>query len=276
MDRREFLRIVLGGAALAALSSCAPSAATTPETTPSPNVPASDTPVPDTPRPTATFTPVPTVTPAPTAKPQLLRNENRPGFYIRYHKSFEPVDTATWQLSVEGRVRSPKRLNLADLQALPRAEQTSRLTCVEGWSVAAKWEGFYPQALIDMVMPYDGVGWVHFHCADGYYESLALEEFVLDRVLLAYGMNGDMLLPEYGAPLRVIVPFKYGYKGPKAITRIVFAGEELRGYWPTVGPYSTEGYIQPGVDYALDLESYRKVTGRGEVVYDDGIEAQDR
>lgn len=181
-----------------------------------------------------------------------------------------------WAVSVEGRVRYPKRLKIADLQALPLAAQTSRLTCVEGWSVAAKWEGFYPQALVDMVEPYDGVEWVHFHCADGYYESLALGEFVLDRVLLAYGMNGAPLPPEYGAPLRIIVPFKYGYKGPKAITRIVFADEELRGYWPTVGPYSTEGQIQPGVDYALDLESYRKVNGRGEVVYDDGIEAQDK
>ena len=270
MDRRDFLRFVLGSSALTMLSRCAPTGMT-----PEPSA------APATPVPTPRRDPIPTPTlvsspsPLPTATPLLLRNGNRPGFYIRYHKSFEPVDAAMWVLSVEGQVRSSQRMKLADLQALPIAVQTSRLTCVEGWSVAAKWEGFYPQALVDMVAPHDGVGWVHFHCADGYYESLALGEFVLDRVLLAYRMNDKLLLPEYGAPLRIIVPFKYGYKGPKAITRIVFANEELRGYWPTVGPYSTEGLIQPGVDYALDLQSYRKVTGRGEVVYDDGIEAHD-
>ena len=86
-------------------------------------------------------------------------------------------------------------------------------------------------------------------------------------------MNDRPLLDAYGAPLRLIVPFKYGYKGPKAITRLVFAEEELPGYWPTVGFYSTERDIQPGRDYPLDLGESRQIAG-GEVRYPDGIESK--
>jgi hypothetical protein len=69
------------------------------------------------------------------------------------------------------------------------------------------------------------------------------------------------------------VPFKYGYKSPKAIVRLVFAEEELRGYWPMVGPYTTTGEIQPGSDYPLDLGERRQISG-GEVIYPDGIESK--
>lgn len=271
LSRRDFLRFAASGVALAAFSRCAPA-------TGAPEMPPASVSTLVQPEPTSSREPtvVPTHVPSPTATAvPLLRNENRKGFYIRYHKSFEPVDPDTWALAVTGKVRRSQRMTLKDIAALPLTTQTSRLTCVEGWSVAAKWAGFDPQVLVDLVEPQEGVGWVHFHCADGYYESLALGELLWDRVLFAYRMNDVPLTPEHGAPLRIIVPFKYGYKGPKAITRIEFADEELRGYWPTVGPYSTEGQIQPGVDYALDLDSYRKIEGRGEVVYDDGIEAQE-
>ncbi|NIO67575.1 MAG: molybdopterin-dependent oxidoreductase [Anaerolineae bacterium] len=115
--------------------------------------------------------------------------------------------------------------------------------------------------------------WLHFYCADDYYESLSLEELLMERVLFVHRMNDQILPDVYGAPLRLMVPFKYGYKSPKAIVRLVFAEEELRGYWPMVGPYSTDGDIQPGSDYPLDLGERRQITG-GEVIYPDGIESK--
>ena len=261
INRRDFLWFVAGGAALAVLSRCVPGALS---------------PGPGTPLPTEERDATGEAPPAgPTAAPklQLLRNENRAGFYIRYYKPFPPVDIEQWALAVEGMVRYPQRLTFQDIQDLPVTTQTSRMKCVEGWSAAATWEGFRPEALVDKVEPYEGAEWVHFYSADGYYESLALGEFLLDRVLFVYRMNDALLLPEYGAPLRLIVPAKYGYKGPKAITRIVFADKELRGYWPTVGPYSTEGEVQPGYDYPLDLGGSRQVKGRGEIFYEDGLES---
>jgi DMSO/TMAO reductase YedYZ molybdopterin-dependent catalytic subunit len=204
----------------------------------------------------------------------ILQNEDRPGFFVRYYKPFEAVDPTRWTLSVEGLVKRPQELTLQDIQSLPVVWQVSRMVCVEGWSVAARWEGFHLSSLLERVEPQPEARWVHFYCADDYYESLPLEELLMERVLFAYGMNDEPLSDAYGAPLRLIVPPRYGYKGPKAITRLVFAEEELRGYWPTVGPYSTEGDIKPGRDYPLDLGETRQIDGGEEISYPDGIESQ--
>lgn len=263
LNRRDFLRLAVGGAALAAFSRCAPGVLT-PAAAPSITGVAE------------TATALPTLRPTPTAQAaRLLRNENRPGFYIRFIKAIEPIDPGTWSLSVEGLVGQPRTLKLTDLQALPAVIQKSRMKCVEGWSAAAKWAGFRPQALMDLVQVRPEATWIHFYSADDYYESLPLAELTMDRVLFVYGMNDQPLPPEYGGPLRLMVPFKYGYKSPKSILRIVFADQELQGYWPTVGPYSTEGDIQPGTDYALDLEDTRVVKTWGEVIYADGPESED-
>jgi DMSO/TMAO reductase YedYZ molybdopterin-dependent catalytic subunit len=269
IDRRHFIRLALGGITLSALSGCMPGEKSQAAATITP-------PPTDTSGSVATATKAassgvaPTPTPGPI--PALLRNENRPGFFIRYYKPFKAVNPDQWTLSVEGLLKNPQSLTLPDVQSLPFVSQVSRMTCVEGWSAAAKWGGFHLSSLLQLVEPRQEAKWVHFYCADDYFESLTLEELLAERVLFVHHMNDEPLPDVYGAPLRVIVPPKYGYKGPKAITRLVLAEEELPGYWPTVGPYSTDGYIQPGVDQPLDIGEPRKISG-GEVVYPDGPES---
>jgi len=259
LTRREFARLILGGLAVSVLSRC----------TPRVNLPATSSPglVPPTP-------PGPSITgtPAASGQPAILRNENVPGFYVRYYRPFQAVDPAEWTLSVEGLVKHPQKLSLADVEALTRVSQTSRMKCVECWSAAAKWEGFHIRSLAERVEPLPDARWVHFYCADDYTESLALDELAPDRVIFAYRMNDQPLPDPYGAPLRLIVPPKYGYKGPKAITRLVFATDELIGYWPKRG-YSPVGDIEPGMDHPLDLGGARPISG-GEIQYPDGIESQ--
>ena len=278
MTRRQFTRLVLGGIALSVLGGCAPeetaqvspiptpTSTPSPEGTPSPVPSATSTALPN-------VTPTSTSTPTPSPTPVLLRNENRSGFFIRYYKPFEPVDPDRWTLSVEGLVKKPRALALSDVQSLPLVSQVSRMKCVECWSAAAKWEGFHLRSLMEIVDPLPEAKWLHFYCADDYYESLDLEELLMERVLFVHRMNDQTLPDVYGAPLRLMVPFKYGYKSPKAIVRLVFAEEELRGYWPMVGPYTTTGEIQPGSDYPLDFEERRQISG-GEVIYPDGIESK--
>jgi sulfoxide reductase catalytic subunit YedY len=290
MSRRQFTRLALGGIALSVLSGCVPeetvqataslrqpfdsAQSRAQETTPTPLPKATPSPTPSATKVASPgVTPTPAPTPTPSATPALLRNENRPGFFIRYYKPFEPVDPARWTLSVEGLVKKPQELTLPDVQSLSPVSQVSRMKCVECWSAAAKWEGFHLSSLMEVVDPMPEAKWLHFHCADGYYESLSLEELLMERVLFVHRMNDQTLPDVYGAPLRLMVPFKYGYKSPKAIMRLVFAQEELPGYWPTVGPYTKEGNIQPGSDYPLDLEETRQITG-GEVIYPDGIESK--
>jgi sulfoxide reductase catalytic subunit YedY len=273
MTRRQFTRLVLGGIALSAFSGCAPEETGQATAAPTPKPSSQETPSPIF---SATKVASPGVTPTPpTPSPTrpLLRNENRPGFFIRYYKPFEAVDPARWTLSVEGLVKSPQVLTLSDVQSLPLVSQVSRIKCVECWSAVAKWEGFHLRSLMEVVDPLPEAKWLHFYCADDYYESLPLEELLRERVLFVHRMNDQVVPDVYGAPLRLMVPFKYGYKSPKAIVRLVFAEEELRGYWPTVGPYSPKGDIQPGQDYPLDLGESRQITG-GEVFYPDGIESR--
>lgn len=283
LSRRQFSRLVIGGVAASALGDCAPeepaqsvgtpltrsTATGAPTSAPSP-VPTS--------APTATLvsTPLPTrvATPAPTR--ELLRNQNVPGFFVRYYKPFEPLDAGQWRLAVDGLVMKSQELSLADVLSLERVSQVSRMKCVECWSAAARWEGFHLRSLLEVVNPHPQAEWVHLHCADGYYESMSIEALLGERILFVHHMN-DAILPDiYGAPLRLLVPSLYGYKSAKAIVRLEFSAVELAGYWPTVGPYTQHGVIRAGQDHPLDLEGNRQIKGGGEIFYPDGIEWQDR
>jgi len=194
-----------------------------------------------------------------------LTNQDRPAlkpnWNIRYFQPYIPIDHDRWRLIVEGLTEAPGTFSLKDLRALPRAEQNTRMKCVECWSARADWAGFRYAALANLVRPLLEATWVTFECADGYYESLSVGELLHSRILFAHEMDGEPLLDEFGAPLRLIVPPKYGYKGPKVITRMRFEAHQRRGYWPTVGPYSPDGTIQPGRDIPLDIGEPREIEG---------------
>jgi sulfoxide reductase catalytic subunit YedY len=212
--------------------------------------------------------------PGGTTTGEILRNENVPGFYVRYFNPFPAPDPTEWRLSVEGLVARPQTLSLDDVQGLPTISDVRRMKCVECWSARAKWEGFDLETLMESADPDPAARWLQFYCADGYYESLSLDELQEEGVLFAYAMNDELLPAKYGSPLRLVVPSKYGYKWPKAITRLEFATEEKPGYWPTVGPYTTSGVIRAGVDHPLDLpEDTRPIEG-GEVLYPEDLEAR--
>jgi len=199
---------------------------------------------------------------------EMLRNENspaiRPDWNVRFYRPFQALDVEVWRLTVDGLVETPRAFTLSELRALPVVEQVSRLVCVEGWSAKAGWTGFTYQALADAVRPVPEADWVYVESGDGYYEYLQVIELQESRVLFAYDMDGEPLHPKFGAPLRLLVPYKYGYKGPKTITRIRFQDSGGAGYWSTVGFYSTNGDIQPGIDHPLDLGGRRELKG-GEV-----------
>jgi sulfoxide reductase catalytic subunit YedY len=198
----------------------------------------------------------------------ILTNENspaiKPHWNVRFIRPFEALDRDRWRLKIEGLVERPLELGLAEIQALPSIVQNSRLVCVEGWSSRAEWVGFTFQTLVDLVKPKPEAQWVYFECADGYYEVLSLAELLQPRVLFAYKMDGELLPDKFGAPLRLIMPDRYGYKGPKTILKMRFQEKGGRGYWSTVGPYTRDGVIEPGVDRPLDLGGRREIKG-GEV-----------
>lgn len=254
MNRRHFLSLAMAGLASSAAIACA---STRPAPAPSPT---SVSPSPA-PRPTVATTALGSAAPG-----TILRNENIRGFYVRYFKPFPAPDPATWRLTIGGLVANPMTLTLDDILArFPRRQQNTRMKCVEGWSSRAEWAGFTYASLAELVKPLPAATHLYFRCADDYWEVLPIAELQKPGALFVTHMNGDLLPAKYGAPLRMIIPWLYGYKGAKAIVELDFRAEGGPGYWSTVGPYSVEGLILPGVDYPLDLGGQPRQVPGGEI-----------
>jgi methionine sulfoxide reductase catalytic subunit len=198
---------------------------------------------------------------------QYIQNRDTPDFHIRSANPFMGVDTANWSLVITGMVKKTIALSYEDLFGFKLQSQISRLKCVECWSAKAMWEGFRVDDLFDRVQPDPAAKYVYFESADSYYESFTLEELRRDRVLFVLKMNGQALSKEHGFPLRLIVPYKYGYKNIKYITRIEFTDTRKRNYWFNNGPYSVDGTIQPGVDHPLDFNKKPLPINGGEVFH---------
>ncbi len=198
---------------------------------------------------------------------QYIQNRDTPGFHIRSANPFLGVDMQNWGLAIGGMVKKPIGLVYEDLFGLKMHSQLSRLKCVECWSAKAKWEGFRFEELVQQVQPDPAAKFVYIQSADSYYESFALEELLRARALFVLRMNGQPLSREHGFPLRLIAPFKYGYKNIKYITSIKFLDSRKRNYWSNSGPYSVDGTIQPGVDHPLDFNKKPLPINGGEVFH---------
>lgn len=196
-------------------------------------------------------------------------NKTREGryekFYINYWKPLARIRAESWTLRADGLCERPQAFALDDLKSLPVKTQTSRLKCVECWSARAEWRGFHVSELEKIVRPSPEATGVVFHCGDDYVEYVDRESLNHERTLLAYDMDGAPLTHEHGFPLRLIVPFKYGYKNPKAILRMEYVAQPAPGTWSKIGPYSVDGTILPGYDHPLDRGKIRRKIHGGEI-----------
>ncbi len=246
ISRRKFIQLAMTGAAGAFLAACAGQ---------------------QNPLQQATGTPAAgSETEVQPVRGRVVRNTNRPDRNIRYYKPFVPPTPEGWRLTVDGLVTTPLTLSFADIQQLPVVEQVSRMVCVEGWSWKAAWSGFELASLLEQVRPKLDGQFVRLSCPDDYWEVLSIEDLIRDRVLFAYRIDEGFLPDEYGSPLRLIVPWKYGYKGAKCITGMEFVSTLTPGYWPTVGLYTVHGDIQPGFDVPQDLGRLMRINEAGEEV----------
>lgn len=158
--------------------------------------------------------------------------------------SFEPAE---YRLVVDGLVRTPFALTYEELRALPSAGQTSDFHCVEGWGVNdVRWHGVRLETIIARAQPLEGASYVTFHSLGGEYrDSLSVQQATLPEVMLAYSMDDRPLTRDHGAPLRLVMPRMYGYKGPKWVTRIEFRDEQDVGYWEYRG-WRTHAWLKAG------------------------------
>ncbi len=147
-----------------------------------------------------------------------------------------PVAPAGWRLAVQGLVTTPLNLSLADLERLPRTRTRVRHHCVEGWSAVASWDGVRLSEIARVAGADPRARYVEFRSFDsGYWSSWDMESALHPQTILAYGMNGERLHVQHGAPLRLYSAVKLGYKMVKYLTEVSFLPVRTGGYWEDQG-----------------------------------------
>ena len=158
-------------------------------------------------------------------------------FPYNYFDVLDPeIDLDAWRLKVGGLVKKPGDYTLARIQALPRVRQNTRHVCVEGWDVIGNFGGARISDFLRLAGADPSARFIYVECADNYYESLDMACAMQPNSLLCYEMYGQPLLPGHGAPLRLLLPTKIGYKSAKYLTSIEVTNVlRRRGYWEDQG-----------------------------------------
>lgn len=177
------------------------------------------------------------------------------------------LKTTPWTVEIEGLVKKPAKYTLEDLLKLaPMEERIYRLRCVEGWSMVIPWVGYSLSALIKAVEPTSGAKFVEFvTLADPktmpfvgsrvlqwpYVEGLRMDEAMHPLALLTFGMYGEVLPNQNGAPVRMVLPWKYGFKSGKSIVKIRFTDKQPATAWnkAAANEYGFYSNVNPNVDH---------------------------
>jgi sulfoxide reductase catalytic subunit YedY len=171
-----------------------------------------------------------------------------------------------WTVALEGEVAKPRVFGIEELLAFPLEERVYRLRCVEAWSMVIPWIGFEFNRLAKRVEPTSKAKFVEFTTAlqpevmPGvrrpvldwpYVEGLRIDEAMHPLTILAVGLYGEVLPNQNGAPVRLVVPWKYGFKSAKSIVRIRFLEQQPKTAWEKAAPHEYGFYsnVNPNVDH---------------------------
>jgi sulfoxide reductase catalytic subunit YedY len=209
------------------------------------------------------------------AVPGPLTDEAAAGRYNNFYEFTQSKDVwrhtgrfqpRPWTVEVTGLVQKPRSWSLEELLRFPLEERLYRFRCVEAWYMNVPWTGFPLRLLLDEAQPQAAARYVRFLSVlrkeemPGqnvswytwpYYEGLRLDEAMNDLTLATVGIYGHELPKQHGAPFRVVVPWKYGYKGPKSVVRIELVAEQPKTFWNDQQPfeYSFLSNVNPGVPH---------------------------
>jgi len=270
-SRRQFIKkTFLSAASAAALAACAKT---------NPSSPIQNAPIPD--------TRVDELGNALTSKNNVLNFVN---YYEFSTDKRRPVElsknfvTDPWKIEVSGLVRNPKTYDIGDIRkSFNSEERIYRMRCVEGWSMVIPWLGFPLNRLIKAADPLSEAKYVRFESIYDptqmpgqsqtvyqwpYVEGLRLDEAMHDLTLLATGLYGELLAPQNGAPIRLVVPWKYGFKSIKAIVKIELTDVMPQSLWMAAFPaaYGFYANVNPKVDHPRWSQAQERRIGTNETV----------
>ena len=191
--------------------------------------------------------------------------------------------TTPWTIKIDGLVAKPMTISLEDLvKPVTLEERIYRMRCVEGWSMVIPWNGFSLSTLLQKVEPLGSAKFVAFETVlrpkempgqSGlfqplpwpYVEGLRLDEAMHPLTILATGLYGETLPNQSGAPLRLVVPWKYGFKGIKSIVRISLVDKEPKTSWKVAnaGEYGFYSNVNPEVDHPRWTQATERRIGEG-------------
>ena len=193
-------------------------------------------------------------------------------------KQFKP---RPWTVSIEGAVKTPKTISIEDIFKLaPLEERIYRMRCVEGWSMVIPWIGFPISKLINWAEPTANAKYVEFITLNDqqampgskspildwpYLEGLRMDEAMNPLAIMAVGLYGEVLPNQNGAPIRLVVPWKYGFKGAKAIVKIRFTETMPQTTWVKAnrGEYGFYANVNPTVDHPRWSQATERRIGGG-------------
>ncbi|OJY35822.1 MAG: mononuclear molybdenum enzyme YedY [Rhizobiales bacterium 65-9] len=206
------------------------------------------------------------------------------GSYKRVAKEAQALKIRPWTVKIDGMVEKPVELGIDDIvRRMPLEERLYRHRCVEAWSMAVPWTGFPLRSLLDLARPLGSAKYVQFKTflnpsiAPGqketwypwpYVEGVTIEESANDLAFLVTGAYGKPLLKQFGAPIRLALPWKYGFKHIKSIVQITLTDKRPKSYWEALqdSEYGFWANVNPAVPHPRWSQATEEVLGAGKRV----------
>ena len=206
------------------------------------------------------------------------------GSHKNIWKAAQKLETRPWTVTIDGMVEKEQKVDIDTLlKAMPLEERLYRHRCVEAWAIAVPWTGFPMKALLDYARPMSGAKYVVMETfndkdmAPGqrqvwypwpYLEGITIEEAANELSMIGTGAYGKVMPKQNGAPLRLVVPWKYGFKQIKSIVRFTFTDQRPKSFWEQIQAreYGFWANVNPEVDHPRWSQATEKLLGTGDRV----------
>jgi len=206
------------------------------------------------------------------------------GSHKNIWKAAQKLETRPWTVTIDGMVEKEQKVDIDTLlKAMPLEERLYRHRCVEAWAIAVPWTGFPMKAFLDYARPMSGAKYVVMETfndkdmAPGqrqvwypwpYLEGITIEEAANELSMIGTGAYGKVMPKQNGAPLRLVVPWKYGFKQIKSIVRFTFTDQRPKSFWEQIQAreYGFWANVNPEVDHPRWSQATEKLLGTGKRV----------